>query len=142
VGVVAWLVPFVATRYVAPLFRPRLDQVATYKLGTAILAFPAWLAVVTFGMFLLLGLRWALASLAFLPTAGLAAIAWHERQARLWEDFRVFVKVLRHPGDRGRLAEQRRWLTEEFDRLRDLQGGREGNQEPDDAEAPDTTAPS
>jgi 1-acyl-sn-glycerol-3-phosphate acyltransferase len=125
VGAIAWLPPFVATRYVAPLFRPRLDQMATYKLGTAILAFPAWLAVLATGAGLLLGLRWAVASLAFLPVAGLAAIAWHERQARLWEDFRVFVKVLRHPGDRGRLAEQRRWLTEEFDRLRDLRGAQE-----------------
>jgi len=120
VGTVAWLPPFVATRYVAPLFRPKLDQVATYKLGTAILAFPVWLAFLAVATWLLLGLRWTAVALAFFPAAGLAAVAWHERQARLWEDLRVFLKVLRHPLDRDRLAEQRRWLVAEFDRLRDL----------------------
>jgi len=120
VGTAAWLTPFVATRYVAPMFRPALDQVATYKLGTAILAFPAWMGLLVSGTWFFFGLRWMLLSLLLLPTAGLAAIAWRDRQARVWEDFRVFLKVLRHPRGRDRLAEQRRWLTAEFDRLREL----------------------
>ncbi|MEJ2204890.1 MAG: 1-acyl-sn-glycerol-3-phosphate acyltransferase [Gemmatimonadota bacterium] len=143
VGMLFWLPPFVVTRYVAPLFRPTLDQVATYKLGTAILVFPAWLALLAAGAWLLLGLRWMVVSLTVFPAVGLAAIAWHERQARLWEDFRVWVKVLRHPGDRDRLAEQRRWLVAEFDRLRDLRTvDGEGGQGHDRSEVGGAEAPS
>jgi hypothetical protein len=119
-GMVAWLAPFVATRYLAPLFRPKLDQVATYKLALGILVFPAWLAVVATGIGFFQGLRWMFVSLALLPTAGLAAIAWRDRQARVWEDLRVFMRVLRHPRGRDRLSEQRRWLVQEFDRLGSL----------------------
>jgi hypothetical protein len=118
-GVGVWIVPFLSTRHVAPRFRPALDQVATYKLGTAMLAFPLWLALLTGTAWLAWGLRPALLTLVLLPLTGLAAVAWHDRQADVREDLRIFVRARRLPRGRDRLVEQRAHLTEEFDRLVD-----------------------
>jgi 1-acyl-sn-glycerol-3-phosphate acyltransferase len=118
-GLVVWAAPFLFTRYGAPRFRPELDQVATYKLALAILVFPAWMVLLVVAIVLTVGWKWALLSSALLPTAGLAAIAWRDRQARLREDLRVFLRVLLHPRGRDRLSAQRAGLVEEFDHLRE-----------------------
>jgi glycerol-3-phosphate O-acyltransferase / dihydroxyacetone phosphate acyltransferase len=117
VGMAVWAVPFLLTRYVAPRFRPELDQVATYKVGTAVLAFPLWLAMIEVVLWLRWGLRPALAALVLLPVSGLAAIAWADRQAEVREDLRVFVRARRLRRGRDRLAEQRARLVAEVDAL-------------------------
>lgn len=124
VGVAVWAVPLVSTRMVAPRFRGHLDQIASYKIGTAIVAFPAWLALVVAVAVLAASPRWGLLALVALPLCGLAAIAWRDRQARVREDLRVFLGTLRHPSGRDRLAEQRAWLTREFDGVRARSSGR------------------
>ena len=42
IGALFWAVPYLCTDFVSKRFRPKLDQVATYKLGVAILASPVW----------------------------------------------------------------------------------------------------
>jgi hypothetical protein len=115
VGMVVWAVPFFLTRHVAPRFRPALEQVATYKVGTAVLAFPLWLAALQLAIWLAWGLRPAVAALALLPLTGLAAIAWGDRQADVREDVRVFLRARRLSRGRDRLAEQRSRLVRELD---------------------------
>jgi hypothetical protein len=115
VGVAAWAPPYLLTRRVVPRFRPQLDQVATYKLATGILAFPAWLALATTLAWLLWGWRWGVGLLVGAPLAGLAAIAWRERADRAREDLRVFMRVFRDRRARDRLAAQRARLVEAFD---------------------------
>ncbi|HUG35461.1 MAG TPA: 1-acyl-sn-glycerol-3-phosphate acyltransferase [Candidatus Limnocylindrales bacterium] len=117
VGMAVWAVPFFLTRYVAPRFRPELDQVATYKVGMAVLAFPLWWAVLEVGTWLTWGVRPTLAALVLLPVMGLAAIAWADRQADVREDVRVFVRARRLRRGRDRLAEQRARLVKELDEL-------------------------
>ncbi|MGE0159702.1 MAG: 1-acyl-sn-glycerol-3-phosphate acyltransferase [Gemmatimonadales bacterium] len=116
-GMAVWLVPFMLTRWVAPRFRPALDQVASYKLGTAVLAFPLWY----FALFTVAwrsgGLGAAAIAAVVLPVVGLAAVAWSDRQADVREDLRVFLRARRLPRGRDRLAEQRALLAAEFDRL-------------------------
>lgn len=118
-GIVAWLPPFVFTRVVAPRFRPALDQLATYKLGTALLAFPVWYAALLGGAFLVDGVGATLVSALALPVAGLAAVAWRDRQAAVREDVRVFLRARRRSEARDRLREQRAHLVAEFDALAD-----------------------
>jgi 1-acyl-sn-glycerol-3-phosphate acyltransferase len=117
VGMLVWAVPFFLTRYVAPRFRPELDQVATYKVGTAVLAFPLWLAVLDVAAWVGWGPRPALAALVLLPVTGLAAVAWADRQSEVREDVRVFLRARRLSRGRDRLAEQRARLVEELDAL-------------------------
>ena len=116
-GMLVWALPFFLTRYVAPRFRPELEQVATYKVGTAVLAFPLWLAVLEVIVGLGWGARPALVALALLPVTGLAAIAWADRQAEVREDVRVFLRARRLSRGRDRLAEQRARLVEQLDAL-------------------------
>jgi len=116
-GMAVWAVPFLLTRYVAPRFRPELDQVATYKVGTAVLAFPLWLGVLELGVWLAWGLRAALIGLVVFPVTGLAAIAWADRQADAREDARIFLRARRLRRGRDRLAEHRTRLVEQLDAL-------------------------
>lgn len=117
VGALFWLAPVVATRRLAPRFRPELDQIATYKLSIAILAFPLWLGLLGTGAWIFLGGRAALVGLVLLPAAGLATVAWRDRQAIVLEDVRVFMRARRRSESRDRLAEQRARLVAEFDSL-------------------------
>ena len=119
VGVGVWFVPLVLTRHMAPRFGPKLDQVATYTLGTALLAFPLWLGILVTGSWLVAGLRPALIVAGACPVAGLAAIAWADRQADVRQDVRVFLRARRHRRGRDRLLEARAALVEEFDALID-----------------------
>ena len=123
VGAVLWVVPFFFTRRVVPRFRPKLDQVATYKVSVAIIAFPIWLAVLAAAVFFLAGWQMAVGSLVVFPVAGLAAVAWRDRQAIVREDLRVFLRARRRSQSRDRLAEQRAMLVAEFDSLARLKRG-------------------
>jgi hypothetical protein len=116
-GMVVWFVPFVLTSWVAPRFRPALDQVASYKLGTAVLAFPLWYVVLLVAAWRIGGLNLAAGAALVLPLLGLAAVAWRDRQMEVREDVRVFVRARRLERGRDRLADQRARLAAEFDRL-------------------------
>jgi glycerol-3-phosphate O-acyltransferase/dihydroxyacetone phosphate acyltransferase len=119
VGAVLWVVPLLLTRHIAPRFQPRLDQIATYKVGTALVAFPVWYAAVAGAALLAAGVRGALLSLVVTPVAGMATIAWKDRQAIVREDVRVFFRAVRRSEARDRLREQRADLVAEFDALTD-----------------------
>ena len=116
-GVAVWALPYGLTRHVAPRFRPKLDQVATYKLGMAILAFPLWWGLTLLAAWFQWGLGPAALVAAALPAAGLAAIAWRERQAQVRQDVLVFWRVIKHRGGRDRLLDQRTALVGAFDEL-------------------------
>ena len=115
VGAVCWFTPFIVTRKVAPRFRPELDQVATYTLSIASLAFPVWLALLAAGVWVVFGGRPMIAVLVLLPIAGFATVAWRDRQAVVLEDARIFLRARRRSESRDRLAEQRTRLVAEFD---------------------------
>ena len=117
VGAGFWLTPLIVTRRVAPRFRQKLDQVATYKVGTAVLAFSGWYFGVIGALFLSGGTRVTLMAVVALPVAGLAAVAWRDRQVTVLEDVRVFLRAGRRSEARDRLKEQRRYLVAEFDAL-------------------------
>ena len=116
-GVVSWWLPYQAPRVTVRLVRPTLDAVATYKLATALFAFP-----VTGALWALLawwwgGREWALAAAVGLPLSGAAAIAFVERARVVREDLRVFLRARRSGEGAGRLAGIRARLVEEFDRV-------------------------
>jgi 1-acyl-sn-glycerol-3-phosphate acyltransferase len=115
-GMAVWGPPFLLARHVALRFCAHLEQVATYKLGTALLAFPLWLLVLEVALWLAGGARAMLLGLFLLPLAGLAAIAWADRRAEVREDVRVFLRARRLRRGLDRLAEQRTKIVAELDR--------------------------
>lgn len=126
-GGLLWAIPYQGTRRVWPMFRPKLDQVATYKLSIAILVFPAWLGALTLAGVLVWGLRLGLLVLPAAPILGMAAVAWKEREERVREDLRVFFRAAWTRKGRDRLAELRGKLAAEIEEVaeewRDATGG-------------------
>ena len=117
VGALAWWVPYQIPRLVIRAVRPAHDAISTYKLATALFAFPA--AWVTWT---LLAAWWngralALAVALALPLCGLAAVAFTARVREVGEDLRVFLRAAGSRPAREGMARMRAGLVDEFDRV-------------------------
>jgi 1-acyl-sn-glycerol-3-phosphate acyltransferase len=117
VGAVYWAIPFLVTRRIAFGFKPDLDQIATYKAGVGAVSFPVWLSGTVAVVWLFAGTTTALIVGLAAPIAGLAAVAWKERESAVREDVRVFVRSWRRSQSEDRLAEQRAELVAEIDAI-------------------------
>lgn len=120
-GEVIWFAPALVTDTMARRFKPKLDQVATYKLSIGMLAFPIWYLAGVVGSWLLAPAPVAWLVAVGLPLTGFALIAWRDRRSVVLEDLRVFARARRRSQSRDRMAEQRVWLMKEFDALAALQ---------------------
>ncbi|HZD04827.1 MAG TPA: hypothetical protein VE173_07910, partial [Longimicrobiales bacterium] len=114
---IAWAVPYHVPRLVVRMVRPELDSISSYKLGAAILAFPAMLALWVAAAWWLAGLAWAVVTAVILPLAGLAWIVWADRWVELREDALVVLRAAPRRRIRERLDAMRRDLVEAFDRV-------------------------
>ena len=117
VGVAAWWIPYQIPRLVISAVRPKLDAVATYKLASALLAFPAAWALWILGAWWLRGPGWAVATAAALPAAGLAAIGFQTSLRMTTEDVRIFLRASASGSGGERIAQIRDTLVEEFDEV-------------------------
>lgn len=117
-GMLLWAPAYWATRLsVRRIAPPREDTIATYKLASAVLAYPVtWVGWVGLAWWLQGGLAAAIVAIALWPLGALA-IYWKRRFERLVEDVRVFVRLITHPHWRKELAIERRRLVEEFDEI-------------------------
>jgi glycerol-3-phosphate O-acyltransferase/dihydroxyacetone phosphate acyltransferase len=116
-GLVAWLIPYWIPTLVVRLVRPDLEAIATYKLSTAFLAFPLFLALwVALGWMLGGPLRGALAGILAV-IGGLAWIAWRARLRVLGDDLQGLLRSLPRARSRDRLAALRGELSREFDEI-------------------------
>ncbi|UCC84992.1 MAG: 1-acyl-sn-glycerol-3-phosphate acyltransferase [Gemmatimonadota bacterium] len=114
-GTVAWYLPFKSPRVTLGLYRPAYEAVASMKLATALVAFPAMYAVWLAAAWLAGGLTGALATALVLPVVGIVALRWRDRWGRVREDARIFWRAVRRKELRDQLVERRRALVEEFD---------------------------
>ncbi len=114
-GTVAWYLPFKSPRVTLGLYRPVYEAVASLKLATALIAFPAMYAVWLAAAWLVGGLIGTLATALVLPAVGIVALRWRDRWGRVREDARIFWRALRRRELRDQLVERRRALVEEFD---------------------------
>jgi hypothetical protein len=117
IGAVAWLIPYWIPTLVVRLVRPDLDAVAAYKLSTAFLAFPLFLALwIAFG-WTRGGLAWGVATGILAVLGGLAWIAWRARVGVVGDDLRGLLRSLPRGSGRDRLAALRTELSREFDEV-------------------------
>lgn len=127
VATVAWAVPYHVPRIVVRAVRPNLDAISTYKLASAVLAFPITLVLWVALAWWWGGARWALGAALGLPVAGLAWVVWKDRLDELSADVRVFLRAAPRRRLRERLTALRSELVDEFDRVVERHaGGREG----------------
>ncbi|NNL30866.1 MAG: hypothetical protein HKO77_07575 [Gemmatimonadetes bacterium] len=111
VGAGFWAIPYYLTRTLVPRFRPKHDQVATYKLSLAFLLFPLWLGLIGVTVGMVMSWKTAAAASLLLPLAGLAAISWRDRGSRVLEDARIFLRARRRSDALDRVQELRRSLV-------------------------------
>jgi 1-acyl-sn-glycerol-3-phosphate acyltransferase len=116
-GTIAWYLPYFVARLACRLMKPDIETVATTKLLTAVVAYPAtyvgWTALAATAAGPLAAVITALA----LPPLGFAALAWSHRREEVWEDVKLFFQVVRRPRLRERLSGERRALAAELDEL-------------------------
>jgi 1-acyl-sn-glycerol-3-phosphate acyltransferase len=126
-GAAVWYTAYAAPRVALRVIRPEPEAVATYKLATAFFAVPLFAALYIGLAWLLWGPLAAVATGVCLPILAVTALAWRERWDRVRDDARLFLRVLRHPARRDRLAAQRTRLAADFDavlaEMRDAQAG-------------------
>jgi 1-acyl-sn-glycerol-3-phosphate acyltransferase len=126
-GTVAWYLPFKSPRLTLGLYRPAYEAVASLKLATALVAFPATYAVWLAAAWLAGGLIGILAAALALPLLGVVALRWRDRWGRSREDARIFWRAIRKRALRDQLLERRRALVDEFDSVaRSWQAERRG----------------
>ncbi len=111
VGAAFWALPYYLTRALVPRFRPKLDQVATYKLSLAILLFPLWIGVIVVILGMTVSWTWSMGAVLALPLAGLAAVSWRDRGSRVLEDAQIFLRARRRSRAVDRVTELRRRLV-------------------------------
>jgi 1-acyl-sn-glycerol-3-phosphate acyltransferase len=129
-GALFWGIPYLIPRLVLRVVNVTEDAIATYKLMISLVFFPlgyaAWITLA--GVYL--GAPWAVAAALLLPALGAFALRWGLRWERVKADARVFARVLRHPRDHDRLAEERRRIAAEIDAIRELIVARRGGEPP------------
>jgi glycerol-3-phosphate O-acyltransferase/dihydroxyacetone phosphate acyltransferase len=117
VGILAWIPVFLLTRPIVHRIHPNFEALSTFKFSAsaflALFTFSGW----TFLAWRLGGWSWALGIGVILIPLGLLAIAWHERWMLVEEDVKLFFRVAFKRDRRDRLAEMRRELVKEFDRI-------------------------
>jgi 1-acyl-sn-glycerol-3-phosphate acyltransferase len=116
-GTLAWYLPYKSPRVSLSIYRPAYEAVATFKLATALLAFPATFAVYLFAAWWVAGLTGLTATAAVLPIAGVVALRWRDRWRAVREDTRVYWRSVRRRTLREHLVSRRRALVVEFEEL-------------------------
>jgi glycerol-3-phosphate O-acyltransferase/dihydroxyacetone phosphate acyltransferase len=128
-GTVAWYLPFKSPRLTLGLYRPAYEAVASMKLATALVAFPATYTVWLAAAWLAGGPLALLAAAIVLPVLGVVALRWRDRWGRVRENSRIFWRGVRKKELRHQLVERRRALVAEFDGVaRDWQAESRGRQ--------------
>ena len=119
-GIVAWAVPYQLTRLaVRRISPPGEDTIATYKLASALIAYPIWYGLLVSLAGWLGGGWWVLAVALGLPVAGAAAVYWKGRVERVAEDARLWLRLggSERAGARAALDAERKRLVAEFDEV-------------------------
>ncbi len=117
VGILFWAAPYQVTRYVTMRINPKHNEIATYKLTLGLLAFPAWLGLISAVVIFFLGVDTGLLIARGAPIVGLAAIVWRAREEELREDARVFFRAQRRHKTLDRLHALRQDLVRDFEEV-------------------------
>jgi 1-acyl-sn-glycerol-3-phosphate acyltransferase len=116
-GLASHALPYALTSLVARRLATSADVVATVKLATGAVLYPACWGLEAWGVWRLLG-GWGLAAfvVGLIPT-GLFALGWQARLARVRRDAHAFVRFLWDRDLLARLAARRRALVRETEML-------------------------
>jgi 1-acyl-sn-glycerol-3-phosphate acyltransferase len=113
VGVVVYFLPYQLPRQVARRAR-EVDMHSTLKLGTGLLVYPIWTAILAATLFALVPRQWLLPALAVVLTAPFAALDWLEHRSKLSRSLLLATRA-------RRLTELSRARAKALDRIRETE---------------------
>jgi 1-acyl-sn-glycerol-3-phosphate acyltransferase len=116
-GTLAWYVPFFFAGIICRLMRPDMETVATVKLLAGLILYPATLVAWVVLAAVMGGPAAAVLVTVLLPLLGYVALQWQARREEVWEDVKLFLRVLRHPKIRDQLSEERAALAAELEAI-------------------------
>ncbi len=116
-GTLVWYVPYTSPKASLSLYNPPYEAVASFKLGTALLAFPLTFALYLAAAWWFIGLIGMIVTAVVLPVVGLVALRWRDRWKMVREDVRMFRRSIGTRALREQLATRRQALVAEFDSL-------------------------
>jgi 1-acyl-sn-glycerol-3-phosphate acyltransferase len=116
-GTLVWYVPYKSPKASLSLYNPPYEAVASYKLGTALLAFPLTFALYLAAAWWFVGLLGMIVAAVVLPVVGLVALRWRDRWKMVREDVRMFRRSIGTRALREQLVARRQALVAEFDSL-------------------------
>ena len=121
-GAAFWVVPYLVPRAVLRFADLREDEIATWKLVPAALAYPVTYAAWLFLAWRAGGPAAAAAAAVVLPALGVIAIAWREGIRAASEDARLFLRSAGRKDTIARLVAEREALVAEFDAVAERAG--------------------
>jgi 1-acyl-sn-glycerol-3-phosphate acyltransferase len=116
-GVLFFYVPYQVPRAVITIRDPPLDIVATLKIATALVVFPAWYFVSVGAGLLFGGASWGAMLALLMPTSGWYAIRFLERREEALEDVALFLRLGLRDARKQRLLSRRGALAREIEAL-------------------------
>jgi 1-acyl-sn-glycerol-3-phosphate acyltransferase len=112
-------VPYRIPRWVARRLAPTPDTISTYKIFSALFAFPLCWGAESLVIGWMIGWVGALATLLLAPITGWFALRFMERQGHLWTEARAFL-LLRRQRQAGELRRQRQGIYRQVEALVDI----------------------
>jgi hypothetical protein len=116
-GTIAWYIPFKSPRVTLNLYKPPYEALATFKLATALLAFPLAYSLYLAVAWWLGGTRALVAVAIVLPLLGIVALRWRDRWRMAREDMYVFWRSMKLRDFREELVKRRQELVGEFEAI-------------------------
>lgn len=114
-GTIVWYLPYKSPRVSLGMYRPPYEAVASLKLATALITFPATYALYLAAAWWIAGLPALVPVAVVLPVTGLVALRWRDRWRMVREDTRVFWRSIRMRALREQLVTRRQELVAEFE---------------------------
>ena len=114
-GTIVWYIPFKSPRVTLNLYKPPYEALATFKLATALLAFPLAYSLYLAVAWWLGGTRALVVVAIVLPVVGIVALRWRDRWLMAREDVYVFWRSMKLRGFREELVKRRQELVGEFE---------------------------
>jgi len=119
-GLIAFFIPYLLAREIPSRMRLHVDEIASYRLLVAMVAFPIWLVLLGIALVEISGLARAAAYLVLLIPCGIYAQRFLRRRREAWADLRVFLTLGFSGPLRRRLEREKASIAADIERLERL----------------------
>jgi hypothetical protein len=119
-GIILFLIPYQAVRFIAYLKSFDFDVVATVKLMGGIVFYGLWGLIVSISLGSVYGLKWGLCAAALYPLLGLHTLVFLENQSKSWKNLTLMLRLLTLSSPKKLLLKERALIYQKLKTLQEL----------------------